>query len=140
MALMRFEDRPFFNSFFNDLFDEDVAINKRRACGCVPAANIVEEDKQFSIEVAAPGLKKDQFKINLDKNLLTISAEVEDKQEEGKEYNRREFSYGSFERSFTVPESVKSDNISADYDNGILRVKLPKKEEEMKVSKEIKVS
>ncbi len=98
----------------------------------LPAVNVKEDDDAFLIEVAAPGMKKDDFKVHFENNLLTITSEKEEeKQEEEKgRYTRREFSYQSFQRSFTVPESVvDGEKISAKYCEGILCVTLPKKEE-----------
>ena len=110
----------------------------------LPAINVKESDSDFKIEVAAPGLKKSDFKLNYDKGRLTISSEKSDEKEEkkGKEVTRREFSYQSFQRSFTIPDDVvNADKISAKYKDGILHVTLPKREEaKVKTAKEIKVS
>jgi HSP20 family protein len=123
----------FFDSDFNEFFG-------RRFSD--PAANIIENPDSFQLDLAAPGLKKDDFKINLENNILTVSSEVQDeKAEEGKNYSRKEFYYGSFSRSFTLPKSIDLDKISADYESGILKVKLPKKEEaRLDVKKEIRIS
>jgi HSP20 family protein len=98
----------------------------------VPAVNIKETDTNFGIELAAPGKTKEDFNIEIDHNVLTISSEEktekEEKDNDGK-YTRREFSYSSFRRSFTLPETVNSDAINATYENGILTISLPKKEE-----------
>ena len=108
----------------------------------VPAVNIKENDKNFEIEVAAPGLNKDDFNITLDNDVLTIKSEkkseTEDKQED---YMRREFQYSTFCRSFSLPESVNRDKIKASHKNGILSVELPKNEEAtIEKSKKIKIS
>ena len=123
----------FFDSDFNDFFS-------RRFSD--PAANIIENAESFQLNLAAPGMKKDDFKINLENNILTISSEVEDeKLEEGKNYTRKEFSYGSFTRSFTLPKIIDLEKIRADYEDGILKVFLPKKEEaKLEIKKEIRVS
>jgi HSP20 family protein len=123
----------FFDSDFNDFFS-------RRFSD--PAANIIENPESFQLDLAAPGMKKDDFKINLENNILTVSSEVEDeKLEEGKNYTRKEFSYGSFSRSFTLPKIIDLDKIRADYENGILKVLLPKKEEaKLEIKKEIKIA
>jgi len=107
-----------------------------------PAANIIENQDSFQLEIAAPGLVKNDFKINLDNNILTISAEIEDeKREEGKNYSRKEFYYGSFSRSFNLPKTIDLDKIKADYESGILKIALPKKEEaKVELKKEIKIS
>jgi HSP20 family protein len=122
----------FFDSDFNDFFS-------RRFSD--PAANIIENPESFQLNLAAPGMKKDDFKIHLENNILTISSEVEDeKMEEGKNYTRKEFSYGSFSRSFTLPKTIDLEKIKADYENGILKVLLPKKEEaKLEIKKEIKI-
>jgi HSP20 family protein len=122
----------FFDSDFNDFFS-------RRFSD--PAANIIENSESFQLNLAAPGMKKDDFKIHLENNILTISSEVEEeKLEEGKNYTRKEFSYGSFTRSFTLPKIIDLEKIRADYENGILKVLLPKKEEsKLEIKKEIKI-
>jgi len=97
----------------------------------LPAVNVKENENEFKIEVAAPGLTKKDFNINLENNLLTISSEKEDSKSEEKEnYSRREFSYQSFTRSFTLPENlVDGEKISARYEDGILKIEIPKREE-----------
>ena len=95
----------------------------------VPNANIVENDKDFRIELAAPGLERKDFKVEVDNNVLIISAEKEEeKKEENNNFKRREFSYNSFRRSFALPENSLPDKIDAKYDSGILHLTLPKKE------------
>ncbi|HEU5366741.1 MAG TPA: Hsp20/alpha crystallin family protein, partial [Hanamia sp.] len=94
------------------------------------------------VSLAAPGLKKEDFKINLEGNMLTISSEKEEKNEEKDEkYTRQEYSYSSFERSFTLPDEVNQDKIDAHYQDGVLNLVLPKKEEakRMAISKQITV-
>jgi HSP20 family protein len=96
----------------------------------LPAVNISEDEDAFHVELAAPGLKREDFKINLDGHLLTIGAETK-AQSETKEgnYSRREFNYSSFSRSFTLPEElVDAEKISARYENGVLNLSIPKKE------------
>jgi len=138
MNLVRF-NHPGFTSFFDgmeksrhELFNESK--------GNVPSVNIIENDKDFVIEFAAPGVKKEEFNIKLENQVLSVSREIQEEKEEKKEnYTRREFVYGSFCRSFTLPKNVKFDDIKADYNEGILLITLPKKEE-AKLSKEIKIS
>jgi HSP20 family protein len=101
----------------------------------VPAVNIVERPDHFEISLAAPGMKKDDFEIDVEGNLLTISAESEQKKEEKDERRtRQEFNYTSFSRSFTLPEGVMKDKIDASYESGLLRLNLPKTEEARKPS------
>jgi len=95
----------------------------------MPAANVIENEKEFQIDLAAPGLDKKDFQIEISNGILHIAAEKkEEKKEEKGNYMRREFSYSSFERSFQLPDSVKADDIKSKYGDGILHVTLPKKE------------
>lgn len=115
-----------FSSIFNDT---DFAKNTRAAL-VVPPSNVSENDKSFSLEIAAPGLKKEDFKINLHENKLTISVEKREEGEEtNKNFHRKEFSYEAFSRSFRLPNSVEAKKIEATYEEGILHISLPKKEE-----------
>ncbi|WP_073003557.1 Hsp20/alpha crystallin family protein [Mariniphaga anaerophila] len=133
----------FFDRFFNsDLMDWNLN-NFSDVNTTLPAVNVKETDDDYILEVAAPGMSKKDFKINFQNNVLTISSEKQqEKKEKEDNYTRREFSYQSFQRSFTVPHhDVDSDKISAAYGDGILSVKLPKREEaKPKPAKEIKIS
>jgi len=175
----------FFSRDLTSFFGRDIQDMLQRNQGvAMPAVNIGENEQQFQIEVAAPGLRKEDFRINVMHNILTISAQQENRFEEGpssqqqptasnsgqqassnqaekqsteatatqgsaapeqsvtqgqpssamqsqpQRYTRREFSYTSFQRSFTLPESVNSEKISANYQNGILTVTVPKREEQ----------
>lgn len=105
-----------------------------------PAVNVEETDKEYRIEVAAPGLEKDDMKVSVEDGVLTISSEKEAENEEKKEnYIRREFGYTSFRRSFTLPDEVNAEKISAKHKNGVLQVVLPKAEVKVNPSKEIKI-
>jgi len=108
----------------------------------VPAVNIVESKDEYRIDVAAPGLDKEDFKIQVDKNVLTVSSEKEENHEENDEkVMRREFSYCSFRRSFSLPETVNADKIKANHKDGILQIVVPKREEaKEKPAREIKIS
>ena len=108
----------------------------------VPAVNIMENNDAFTIEVAAPGLDKKDFKINLENNCLTISSEQENNIEEvDDKVRRREFQYSNFSRSFTLPESIESEKIKANHKDGILYVSIPKKEEaKVKPARQISIS
>ncbi|WP_430972921.1 Hsp20/alpha crystallin family protein [Sunxiuqinia rutila] len=133
MALPTFSNQypDLFDRFFdNNLFDWSNR-NYSNTNTTLPAVNIKEDLDGFEVEVAVPGFDKKDFKIDLNNNLLTISSEkkVEDETKEGQQFTRREFSYQSFCRTFTLPDTVKTDSIVAKYENGILRVEIPKKEE-----------
>ncbi len=99
----------------------------------VPAVNIEENKDEYKLSLAAPGMKKNDFKINVDGDILTISAETEEKKEEKKEkFTREEYNYSSFCRSFTLPDEVNKEKIDASYLDGVLKLSLPKKEEAKK--------
>jgi HSP20 family protein len=133
--IKRNEDYPLWPKFFNDFFDKDwmdfTTRNFSETNTTLPSINIKEDKEQFEVEMAAPGLEKDDFKINLDNNVLTISSEkkIENETKSEEKFTRREFSYQSFCRSFTLPRYVESEDIKAKYENGILKVTIPKKEE-----------
>jgi HSP20 family protein len=127
--------KPIFTSLIDDLFlNQDWSqINTT-----VPAANIIEADDHFNIELAAPGKKKSDFKIELDEGVLTISSEIETKSTEKEgSFTRKEFGYSAFKRSFNIPDTVVADKISANYKEGILTVSLPKKEEALPQPKKL---
>lgn len=99
----------------------------------VPAVNITEQKNDYLVSLAAPGLKKDDFKIDVDGNMLTISSEKEEtKEEKDKRFTRKEYNYSSFSRSFTLPEEINKEKIEAKYEDGVLRISLPRKEEAKK--------
>ena len=119
-------------SFMDEFFGRDFypAHYQRNGFKSLPAVNIMESENGYTIEVAAPGLNKKDFKIDLDKNSLTIASVREDNQEENNEkYTRREFRYANFSRAFTLPETVDGEKISAVHKDGILYVDIPKMEE-----------
>ena len=131
------------DDFFNrDWLDSSLA-NWRVSGATLPAVNVMESNDEFRIEVAAPGMKRNDFKVELDNNVLTISSERQE-QSENKDgsYTRREFSYQSFQRSFALPENkVLGDKISARYVDGILHVSVPKSEDaKVKPARQIAVS
>jgi len=130
------------NPFFNDVFDSilnDSFLSDKLASR-VPAVNIAETENQFHIELAAPGLKKEDFKISLDKNVLSVSADKKTENvEEGKKFSKREYSYNTFTRSFTLPETADQNKIEAEYTDGILKLVVAKKEEAKIQTREISV-
>ena len=99
----------------------------------VPAVNITEQPNEYLLSLAAPGMKKEDFKIDVDGNMLTISSEKEEnKEEKNKKFTRKEYSYSSFSRCFSLPEEIKQENIDAKYKDGVLKITLPRKEEAKK--------
>ncbi|HLO58915.1 MAG TPA: Hsp20/alpha crystallin family protein [Bacteroidales bacterium] len=126
--------------FFNgDLFPRFFDAENRQS---LPAVNIIEGKDDYRIEVAAPGLRKEDFRINLDNNVLTVSSEREEKKESNEEkVMRKEFNYYSFSRSFTLPQTVDSEKIQASHKDGILHIMIPKRDEaKQKPSRDIKIS
>jgi HSP20 family protein len=135
MSLMKSNEFfPTWSNFFNDFFDKDALnwSNKHfsNTNTTLPAVNIKEDDNGFEVEMAVPGMTKKDFKINLENNMLCISSEkkMEDEKKDGN-YSRKEFSYQSFSRSFSIPDSADDGKINARYENGILFINIPKKEE-----------
>jgi len=123
-----------FDSFFNDSIFSDRMISR------VPAVNISETESSYTIDLAAPGLNKENFKVQLDNNLLTITVDQQSEQkEENKKYNKREFSYSSFVRSFMLPETVDDSSVDASYKDGVLCIKVDKKEETKSFAKQIEI-
>ncbi len=141
MTLIKWQHRNPLTDMVTNLFDNDLGdfFGKRFSD---PAANIIENNDAFILDIAAPGMKKDDFKINLENNILNISAEFEDqKREDGKNYTRKEFYYGSFNRAFTLPKTIDLEGIKADYTDGILQITLPKRtDERAEIKKEIRIS
>ncbi len=123
-------------SIFDDMFKTDWNDNgnsgMNRIGTSVPAVNIAENDDTFILELAAPGMTKKDFNLELDNGVLTISSEEKrenEKKENGGRFTRREFSYSSFKRAFSLPETVEADKISAQYKDGVLAITLPKRED-----------
>lgn len=129
---------PWFADVFESVFNDSLLTD--RLVSRVPAVNIAETDGDFQIELAVPGLKKEDFKINIDKNVLSISAEKKNEStKEDKKYSKREYSYTSFVRSFTLPETIDQSKVDAAYSDGILKLTVAKKEEAKVQSREISV-
>lgn len=123
-----------FDPIFNDRFFAPSNVAK------IPAVNIAETETGFEIELAVPGLKKEDIKINVDKDVLTVASEAKKEEAtEGKNYSKKEFSFGSFSRSFNLPDSVDQNNIEASYTDGILKLVVAKKEEAKLQPREIAV-
>jgi HSP20 family protein len=135
MLVRRDESLPMFSRMFGDFFDKAFSdwtnTNYSLTNTTLPAVNVKETKDDYLVSMAVPGMSKKDFKIDLKDNILTISSEKKDeKKKEEDNYTRREYSYQSFSRSFTLPKDVVNDEkIEAKYDNGELRIKIPKKEE-----------
>ena len=144
MTLVKFNNKanntlmPGFNDVFESILN-DTFFNDRMVTR-VPAVNISETENNYHVELAAPGLKKEDFKLNLDRNVLNVSVEQSsDQQDNQKNYSKREYSYSSFVRSFTLPESADDSQINAAYTDGILRIDIAKREEAKMVRRQIEI-
>lgn len=135
---------PAFSNLLENIFDNNFPtfLNQELNKWIQPSVNIKDTKDAYSIAVAAPGFNKESFNVKVEDNILTISAEAkEDKLEEGERFTRKEFSYSSFKRSFTLPKTVVADKIGGSYENGILTVTLPKMEEaKQKGAIEVKIA
>jgi len=134
--------RTFSPFYMSNLFDDDFFPVLSSRTSSMPAVNIKENEKSFTLELAVPGIDKKDLKIETNEDVLTISSETKNEVEDNKDgYKRKEFSYSSFCRSFYIPENVNRDKIGASYKDGILTVDLPKQEEEKsKISRQVKIS
>lgn len=133
---------PMVNTMIDNFFNDDLDFFNRwnsmfpkRSAMTIPAVNVIETDDSFGLELAAPGMEKKDFKIEIDKGVLNISAENSStSEEEDNNYTRREYSYNSFSRSFWLPEGVKENEVKAKYDKGLLKISIPKSEVKPKLT------
>ena len=128
MRIVKYNNNKVFQSLMNEFFNDDFRMNVINNNHSVPSVNSIENDNSFEIDLAVPGMKKDDFTIQLNDKVLVISSENTNSVENNS-MSLNEFNYSSFQRSFTVPETVELDKIKANYKNGILKVKLPKKKD-----------
>lgn len=143
MSLMKRSDWPSLlrDSWLSDFFDNDRFFDSDLMQRSVPSVNIVERDNVFEIELAAPGLEKEDFKVTVDRGVLTISAEKEMKKETTEEnYTRKEFNYTNFSRSFALPDNVSDEDIKGNYENGILKLSVKKNTPAKAAKKAIRIS
>ena len=138
MNLIR-KQNPFFPSLVDELFNQDRRVKTSSISSTTPAVNIIEQDTQFLIELAAPGNKKEDFEIEIEDGILSISSSSnkEYNTSEKERFTRHEFSYNCFRRSFTIPESVDVSSIEATYNGGVLLIKLLKLEEALPQPKKL---
>jgi HSP20 family protein len=136
MSITKWNNNAGMTNLFDDFFSRDLwnwgSANNSSTNTTLPAVNIRETADNFEVEMAAPGMKKEDFKIELEGNELRIGSEhrSENETKDGERFTRREFSYQSFQRSFTLPKDVVDvEQINASYENGVLRLLIPKKEE-----------
>ncbi|MBO6881733.1 Hsp20/alpha crystallin family protein [Winogradskyella sp.] len=140
-----FRSLPSLSSWMDDIFNKSFGnefVSNFNTGITLPAVNVLDNDDEYIVEMAVPGLKKSDFDVNIDNQLLSISAESNTENEDTDEnYTRREFGYSSFKRTFSLPETVETDKIKAKYEDGLLKVMLPKRDEaKKKPLKQIKIS
>ena len=128
MRIVKYNNNNVFPSLINEFFNDDFGMNFLNRSHSVPSVNSVENNDSFEIDLAVPGMKKEDFTIELNDKVLVISSETSNTMENDK-MRLNEFNFSSFQRSFRVPDSVDLDKIKASYKNGILKIKLPKRKE-----------
>ena len=143
MPIRKYNNQNWLPSIFNDFFDNDWMV---KANATAPAINVIENEKDYKVEVAAPGMTKEDFNIHLGEDnelVITMEKKNETKEEdkENKKYLRREFSYSKFQQAFVLPEDVEKDKISANVTDGVLTIGLPKRtpEEKAKINRVIEI-
>ena len=143
MPIRKYNNQNWLPSIFNDFFDNDWMV---KANATAPAINVIENEKDYKVEVAAPGMTKEDFNIHLGEDnelVITMEKKNEPKEEdkENKKYLRREFSYSKFQQAFVLPEDVEKDKISANFTDGVLTIELPKRtpEEKAKINRVIEI-
>ena len=128
MRIVKYNNNKVFPSLMNQFFNDDLRMNVINNNHSVPSVNSIENDNSFEIDLAVPGMKKDDFTIQLNDKVLVISSENTNSVDNSN-MRLNEFNYSSFQRSFRVPETVELEKIKANYKNGILKIKLPKKKD-----------
>ncbi len=128
MRIVKYNNNNVFPSLINEFFNDDFGMNFLNRSHSVPSVNSLENNDSFEIDLAVPGMKKEDFTIELNDKVLIISSETSNTMENDK-MRLNEFNFSSFQRSFRVPDSVDQDKIKANYKNGILKIKLPKRKE-----------
>ena len=128
MRIVKYNNNNVFPSLINEFFNDDFGMNFLNRSHSVPSVNSIENNDSFEIDLAVPGMKKEDFTIELNDKVLVISSETSNTMENDK-MRLNEFNFSSFQRSFRVPDSVDLDKIKASYKNGILKIKLPKRKE-----------
>ena len=128
MRIVKYNNNNVFPSLINEFFNDDFGMNFLNRSHSVPSVNSLENNDSFEIDLAVPGMKKEDFTIELNDKVLVISSETSNTIENDK-MRLNEFNFSSFQRSFRVPDSVDQDKIKANYKNGILKIKLPKRKD-----------
>ncbi len=143
MTIIRWHNRPMLSHFLDNINQREFNTGFEKNCGCIPATNILEDGNSFEIQLAAPGLNKKDLKLEMEKDVLSVSFEKKEEKESPQEikFLRREFEMEGFTRSFTLPETADTEKIKARYENGILYITIPKlNPEKARLSKSIAVN
>lgn len=129
MTIIKFRNRPVFANLLDEMMHRGFASGFDPSFGNIPASNILEKEKEFVIEILAPGLEKEDFKLQLENKVLSVSYQPkEDGKTQEQNYLLREMAIGSFTRSFTIPDTIDKEKISATYHQGVLKISVPKNE------------
>ena len=141
MTILRWHNRPNFSSLLDEMMERNVNTGFEKNCGCVPATNIREDENQFEIQLAAPGMKKEDFSLKVENSVMSVTYQGNEDENQEDHYLRREFGTESFTRSFSIPKTVDAESIKARYENGILYIGVPKlNPEKARLSRSIEVA
>ncbi len=139
MTIIQWHKRPVSTGMMDEMFNRNFQSGFEKNCGCIPATNILEKEDSFEIQLAVPGMNKEDFSLNMENNLLTVGFEKKEDEQEG-EYIRHEYDMEGFTRSFAIPKTADVENINARYEDGILYISVPKQDKDKaRLSKQIQV-
>jgi len=140
MTIIKWHRRPSMSEVMDNMLDRNFNTGFEKNCGCVPATNILEKEEGFEIQLAVPGMKKEDFKLEMEEDVLSVIYEKKEEEKKAQgEFLQREFGMDEFTRSFSIPKTADVESIKASYDAGILYISVPK-QDKARLSKEIKVS
>jgi len=143
MTIIRWQQRPVMANLLNNFVEREFSTGYENNCGCTPATNILEKDNEYEIQLVVPGMKREDFHMEVEDNVLTVSYEKKEDQASGDEskFLRKEFSLEGFNRRFTIPKHTDADNIKARYENGMLYIAIPREDSKKdKLSKRIEIA
>jgi HSP20 family protein len=141
MTILRWHNRPNFSSILDEMMERNFNTGFEKNCGCAPATNIREDENQFEIQLAAPGMKKEDFNLKVENSVLAVTYQGQEDENKEDNYLRREFGTESFTRSFSIPKTADAESIKARYENGILYIGIPKlNPEKARLSRSIEIA
>ncbi len=143
MTIIRWQQRPAMANLLNNFVEREFSTGYERNCGCTPATNILEKDNEYEIQLIVPGMKREDFHMEVEDNVLTVSYEKKEDQASGDEskFLRKEYSLEGFNRRFTIPKHTDADNIKARYEDGMLYIAIPHEDSKKeKLSKRIEIA